>query len=149
MLFRSQRYSRGPAKLKDGFRIMFRLLYTASERVAKRGHFGRELSKDNSTICAVIDRFATQSGYSTVSMRCELENTLISRQLRRETPDFSFNHRTCSFRNSLARCVQQAKHDPEAIIELRWSARMPLARPAGAGHDGKTSWYGSNRNGVP
>ena len=34
-----QRYSRGPAKLKDGFRIMFRLLYTASERVAKRAGF--------------------------------------------------------------------------------------------------------------
>ena len=50
--------------------------------------------------------------------------------------------------NSLARCVQQAKHDPEAIFELRWSARIPLARPGGAGHDGKTSCYGSNRNGV-
>jgi hypothetical protein len=34
-----QRYSRGPAKLKDGFRIMFDLLYTASERVAKRAGF--------------------------------------------------------------------------------------------------------------
>ena len=34
-----QRHSRGPAKLKDGFRIMFRLLYTASERVAKRAGF--------------------------------------------------------------------------------------------------------------
>ena len=34
-----QRYSRGPAKLKDGFRNMFRLLYTASERVAKRAGF--------------------------------------------------------------------------------------------------------------
>jgi hypothetical protein len=30
---------RGPAKLKDGFKIMFRLLYTASERVAKRAGF--------------------------------------------------------------------------------------------------------------
>ena len=61
----------------------------------------------------------------------------------------SYRHnQTCSFRNSLARCVQQAKHDPEAIFELRWSARIPLARPGGAGHDGKTSWYGSNRNGV-
>jgi hypothetical protein len=50
---------------------------------------------------------------------------------------------------SLARSlVQQAKHDPEAIFELRWSAQIPLARPGGAGHDGKTSWYGSNRNGV-
>ena len=48
----------------------------------------------------------------------------------------------------LARCVQQAKHDAEAIFELRWSARIPLARPGGAGHHGKTSWYGSNRNGV-
>ena len=56
--------------------------------------------------------------------------------------------KTCSFRNSLARCVQQAKHDPEAIFELRWSARIPLARPGGAGHDGKTSWYGSNHNDV-
>ena len=56
--------------------------------------------------------------------------------------------KTCSFRNSLARCVQQAKHDPEAIFELRWSARIPLARPGGAGHDGKTSWDGSHRNGV-
>ena len=44
--------------------------------------------------------------------------------------------------------VQQAKHDPEAIFELRWSARIPLARPGGAGHDGKPSWCGSNRNGV-
>ena len=35
-----QRCSRGPAKLKDGLsRIMFRLLYTASERVAKRAGF--------------------------------------------------------------------------------------------------------------
>jgi hypothetical protein len=34
-----QRHSRGPAKLKDGFRILFRLLYTASERVAKRAGF--------------------------------------------------------------------------------------------------------------
>ena len=56
--------------------------------------------------------------------------------------------KTCSFPNSLARCVQQAKHDPDAIFELRWPARIPLARPGGAGHDGKTSWYGSNRNGV-
>ena len=56
--------------------------------------------------------------------------------------------KTCSFRNSLARCVQQAKHDPEAIFELRWSARIPLARPEDAGHDGQTSWYGTNRNGV-
>jgi len=38
--------------------------------------------------------------------------------------------------------------DPEAIFELRWSARIPLARPGGAGHDEKTSWHGSNRNGV-
>jgi hypothetical protein len=34
-----QRHSRGPAKLKDGFRIMFDLLYTASERVAKSAGF--------------------------------------------------------------------------------------------------------------
>ena len=50
--------------------------------------------------------------------------------------------------NSLAYCVHQVKHGPEAISELRWSARIPLARPGGAGHDGKTSWYGSNHNGV-
>ena len=31
---------------------------------------------------------------------------------------------------------QQAKHDPEAIFELRWSARIPLPRPGAAGHDG-------------
>ena len=50
--------------------------------------------------------------------------------------------------NSIARCVQQTKHDPEAIFELRWPARIPLARPGAAGHDGKTSWYGSNHNAV-
>ena len=37
---------------------------------------------------------------------------------------------------------------PEVMFELRWSARIPLARPGGAGHDGKTSWYGSNHNDV-
>ena len=37
---------------------------------------------------------------------------------------------------------------PEVIFELRWPARTPLARPGGAGHDGKTAWHGSNRNGV-
>ena len=34
------------------------------------------------------------------------------------------------------------------MFELRWSARIPLARPGGACHDAKTSWFGSNRNGV-
>ena len=34
-----QRYSRGPAKLKDDFRILFRLLYTAIDRVEKRAGF--------------------------------------------------------------------------------------------------------------
>ena len=37
---------------------------------------------------------------------------------------------------------------PAAMFELGWSARIPLARPGGAGHDGKTSWYGSNHNGA-
>ena len=37
---------------------------------------------------------------------------------------------------------------PGVIFELRWSARIPLARPGRAGHDGKTSWYGNNHNGV-
>ena len=60
----------------------------------------------------------------------------------------SYRHKKPALLNSLARCVQQAKHDPEAIFELRWSARIPLARPGGAGHDGKTSWYGSNHNDV-
>ena len=31
----------------------------------------------------------------------------------------SNRHKNLLFRNSLARCVQQAKHDPEAIFELR------------------------------
>ena len=65
-----------------------------------------------------------------------------------ESAQPAIDTKTCSFRNSLARCVQQAKHIPEAIFELRWPARIPLARPGGAGHDGETSWYGSNRNGV-
>ena len=34
------------------------------------------------------------------------------------------------------------------IFELRWPARIPLARPGRAGHDGKTSWHSSNHNGV-
>jgi hypothetical protein len=66
----------------------------------------------------------------------------------RELAQPAIDTKSCSFRNSLARCVQQAKHDPEVIFELRWPARMPLARPGGAGHDGKTPWYGSNHNGV-
>jgi hypothetical protein len=73
---------------------------------------------------------------------------LKSQRRRWESAQQAIDTKTCSFRNSLARCVQQVKHDPEAIFELRWSARIPLARPGGAGHDGKTSWYGSNRNGV-
>ena len=60
----------------------------------------------------------------------------------------SNRHKKPALLNSLARCVQQAKHDPEAIFELRWPARIPLARPGGAGHDGKTPWYGSNHNDV-
>jgi hypothetical protein len=36
-----------PAKLKDGFRIMLRLLYTASERVAK----SRSTSKNKAGLC--------------------------------------------------------------------------------------------------
>ena len=73
---------------------------------------------------------------------------LKSQRRRRQAAQPAIDTKTCSFRNSLARCVQQAKHDPEAIFELRWSARIPLARPGGAGHDGKTPWYGSNHNGV-
>ena len=60
------------------------------------GRFGRELSTDNSTFV----QWLTESAHrvvtdlsSTVSMRCELENTLKSRQHRRQTPDFSFRHR--------------------------------------------------------
>ena len=53
-----------------------------------------------------------------------------------------------ALRNWAARCVQQPKHDAEAIFELRWSARIPQARPGGAGHDGKTSWCGTCRNGA-
>ena len=60
------------------------------------GRFGRELSKDKSTIVQWLtdsaDRVVTDLG-STVSVRCELENTLKSRQHRRQTPDFSFRHR--------------------------------------------------------
>ena len=73
---------------------------------------------------------------------------LKSQRRRWESAQPAIDTKTCSFRNSLARCVQQAKHDPEAIFELRWPARIPLARPGGAGHDGKTSWCGSNHNGV-
>jgi hypothetical protein len=64
----------------------------------------------------------------------------------RELAQSAIDTKTCSFRNSIARCVPQAKHDPGAIFELRWSARIPLARPGRAGHDGKTSWHGSNHN---
>ena len=73
---------------------------------------------------------------------------LESQRRRWESAQPAIDTKTCSFRNSLARCVQQVKHDPEAIFELRCSARIPLARPGGAGHDAKTSWYGSNRNGA-
>ena len=73
---------------------------------------------------------------------------LTSQRRRRQAAQPAIDTKTCSFPNSLARCVQQVKHDPEAIFELCWSARIPLARPGGAGRDGKTSWYGSNRNGV-
>ena len=73
---------------------------------------------------------------------------LKSQRRRQQAAQPAIDTETCSFRNSLACCVQQAKHDPEAIFELRWSARIPLARPGGAGHDGKTSRYGSNHNGV-
>jgi hypothetical protein len=73
---------------------------------------------------------------------------LKSQRRRQQAAQPAIDTKTCSFRNSIARYVQQVKHDPEAIFELRWSARIPLARPGGAGHDGKTSWYGSNRNGV-
>ena len=60
------------------------------------GRFGRELSKDKSTFVQRLadsaHRVVTALG-STVPMRCELENTLKSRQHRRQTPDFSFRHR--------------------------------------------------------
>ena len=50
--------------------------------------------------------------------------------------------------NSIAALLGSCNMRPGVIFELRWSARIPLARPGGAGHDGKTSWCGSNRNGV-
>jgi hypothetical protein len=60
------------------------------------GRFGCELSKDNLTFVQrradSAHRVVTDLG-CTVSMRCELEDTLKSRQHRRETPDFSFRHR--------------------------------------------------------
>ena len=58
-----QRYSRGPAKLKDGFRIMFRLLYTASERVAKRAGF-------------CVDSWATATVSQTVTVTATLGHAL-------------------------------------------------------------------------
>jgi hypothetical protein len=45
---------------------------------------------------------------------------LKSQRRRRQDAQQAIDTKTCSFRNSLARCVQQAKHDPEAIFELRW-----------------------------
>jgi hypothetical protein len=59
-----QRYSRGPAKLKDGFRIMFRLLYTASERFEKgieQRQFSRGLTDSAHSVVTGLG--------STVSMR--------------------------------------------------------------------------------
>ena len=74
---------------------------------------------------------------------------LKSQRRRQQAAHPAIDTKTCSFRNSIARCVHQAKHDPEAIFELlRSSARIPLARPGGAGHDGKTSRYGSSHNGA-
>jgi hypothetical protein len=46
---------------------------------------------------------------------------LKSQRRRRQAAQPAIDTKTCSFRNSLARCVQQAKHDPGAIFELRWS----------------------------
>jgi hypothetical protein len=48
---------------------------------------------------------------------------LKSQRRRRQAAQQAIDTKTCSFRNSLARCVHQAKHDPEAIFELRCGPR--------------------------
>jgi hypothetical protein len=58
------------------------------------------------------------------------------------------NTKTCSSQLGSLALFGSCNTRPGGIFELRWPARIPLARPGGAGHDGKTSWYGSNHNGV-
>ena len=48
---------------------------------------------------------------------------------RQQAAQPAIDTKSCSFRNSIARCVQQAKHDPEAIFELRWCSEN-YATPA-------------------
>ena len=60
----------------------------------------------------------------------------------------SYQHKNLLFSTRSLAVFGRCNMRPEVIFELRWSAQIPLARPGGAGHDGKTSWYGSNHNGV-
>ena len=73
---------------------------------------------------------------------------LRSQRRRREPCAASYQHKDLLFSTRPLTLYISCNVRPGVIFELRWSARIPLARPGGAGHDGKTSWYGSNRNGV-
>jgi hypothetical protein len=79
-----QRYSRGPAKLKDGFRIMFRLLYTASDRVAKRAGFCVD--------CWLRSLLATPLRYNRLHQYCLI---MAARELSRKSPKSLRHDRVC------------------------------------------------------
>jgi hypothetical protein len=65
----------------------------------------------------------TNTNTDTNTNRCDLSHNTNKSIM---TGEARIDTKTSSFRNSLARCVQQVKHDPEAIFELRWSHAMHL-----------------------
>ena len=74
---------------------------------------------------------------------------LRSQRRRREPCAASYRqHKNLLFSTRPLALYSSCNVRPGVIFELRWSARIPLARPGGAGHDGKTSRCGSDHNGV-
>ena len=73
---------------------------------------------------------------------------LRSQRRRREPCAASYQHKNLLFSTRPLALYSSCNVRPGVIFELRWSARIPLARPGGAGHDGKTSRCGSDHNGV-
>ena len=64
-----QRYSRGPAKLKDGFRIMFRLLHIASELRKEQVRWRKLKSGVSRRCCRDFNVFSSSQRMGTVLPR--------------------------------------------------------------------------------